>query len=85
MKQNFTNKALYKQNEVIMKQNKEIFECLSTLVRQNQKENDLNSDDTYKKLSLYENKITSLNASVAGSLMIYEVVRTRLAAVTLNN
>ena len=30
-------------------------------------------------------KITSLNASVAGSLMIYEVVRTRLAAVTLNN
>ena len=49
---------------MFMKHHKEFYENVSTLVNQKQKGNTFNYADTYRKLSLYENKISSLNAEL---------------------
>ena len=63
-KQPFTKEMLYKHTEIIMKYNKELFENLSSLVDRKQQINDFSYVNTYKKLPLYENKITSLNVEL---------------------
>ena len=50
--------------EMHMKHHKEFVENISTFVDQNQQESSLNCGDTYRKLSLYENKISSLNTEL---------------------
>ena len=60
----FNYEMLYKQAELFCKHYKEFYENASTFVDQNQQESSLNYDDTYIKLSLYENKISSLNTEL---------------------
>ena len=55
---------IQKYAEIRMKQYKEFYEHVSTFVNQNQKESTFNYSDNYRKLSLYENKISSLNAEL---------------------
>ena len=59
--QAFINELLRKQNEMF---SKELTEYLSTLGDKNHKQNKYNYTDIYRKLSLYEHKITSLNAEL---------------------
>ena len=47
-----------------MKHYKDIYENVSSLVKEKQKKSIFNYSETYRKLSLYENKISSLNAKL---------------------
>ena len=63
-KETFNKEMFQKSYEMFMKQSKDFYENVSTFVDQNQQESTLNYGDTYRKLSLYENKISSLNAEL---------------------
>ena len=58
------NEMFQKYTEILMKQYNNIYENASTLVNSKQKGNTSNYGDTYRMLSLYENKILSLNAEL---------------------
>ena len=58
------NNMFQKHTEILMKHYNDIYENVSTLVNQKQKGNTFNYAGTYRKLSLYENKISSLNAEL---------------------
>ena len=53
-----------KHTEILMKHYKDIYENVSSLVKEKQKKSIFNYSETYRKLSLYENKISFLNAKL---------------------
>ena len=63
-KETFNKEIFQKIYEMHMKHHKEFVENISTFVDQNQKESTFNYGDTYRKLSLYENEISSLNTEL---------------------
>ena len=61
---NFFEEMFIKNCEMIIKYNKEFTHYFSTLVNQEPIEHNFNYEDTYRKLSLYENTISSLNTQL---------------------
>ena len=62
--QSFNKEMVYQCKEMFMKHYNEFCENFSTFVVQNQDETTFNYNDIYRKLSSYENKISSLNAEL---------------------
>ena len=60
----FINETFIKKYTSFMNHSAELFEYFSTLVEQKQKENTFNYENIYQKLSLYKNKISSLNTEL---------------------